>query len=52
MPENPTREELQQRINELEREAVEGKRSQEKRLTRLNTLLQAVRNMRQLMGKE
>ena len=28
MPENPTREELQQRINELEREAVEAKRSQ------------------------
>ena len=49
MLENSTSKELQQRINELEREAVEAKRSKEKRLTRLNTLEKAERALKETM---
>ena len=49
MPEDSTRGELQQRINELEREAVGAKRSQEERLTRLNTMEKAERALRETM---
>ena len=52
MPDKPTREELHQRINELEREAVEAKRSQEEKRTRLNSLMAAMRDMRQRVGRE
>ena len=52
MPDNPTRKELQQRIRELEREAVEVSRSQDERISRLNTMLGAVRKVRRLIGSK
>jgi len=52
MPDNPSPIELQQRIRELEREAVEVRRSQEERIARLNTMLEAVRKVRRLIGSE